>query len=534
MNKRIFILIFQLFITQLFYAQKCNFEGYKLNSFETNKRLKELKIKKRFDYSKNGYILIEDGDNKFADTLGKITVINLPKNHKILQSPNRNKTVFVGKNMSKGLEHSQYELSIYDFNSNLIKQFDYNNIQYLFNFGNTSDQYVLENGDFLKVFSNNLSGIIDANGNFVLEPKYNHITYLYANVFLLEDTTTKSLFNIKSKTFTPFNYDDYSIRNSRLNRVTCPTKMIIIKNGKYGLYDVVNNKVLIEPKFKELELIVDSMDDYNFQDNYYYFKDNENQHGLIDNNGKILIPALYEKFVFFSPDYDIILKGNDKKKYFFDHKKNKVLDHLKYDEITKIEPFLILSDYSKNTTDIYDLESSKTLQTLNKKFENHTYFNEFTSLVTFEDKSSKIVLKKQKMFIDIKTSIPVKAIKYSLNNTIFIVENTNSSFSLISVANKDLILENLKSYHDVFNQKNEIIKKYIGVKNSENSFSIVDELGNVIVKPFYSEAKYISFENEHFLFYSDKNKTSLINVFDSNGNLVSPFTYKVNLLKKTK
>jgi len=167
-------------------------------------------------------------------------------------------------------------------------------------------------------------GVIDLNGNAILEPKYDSITYLPdIGDFLVE---TKEKFGIISKdkrTKVEIIYDSIELMDS-------DSGLYVAKKGnKYGVIDL-NGKIKIFIENDEIGMDISKFEQNNIKNKYILAENviparKDKLWGLYDKSGKLIVDFKYDSFGFIDktnkdalnllviPNYNVIVACKDKK-----------------------------------------------------------------------------------------------------------------------------------------------------------------------------------------------------------------------------
>jgi len=128
-----------------------------------------------------------------------------------------------------------------------------------------------------------IDGILDINGNIVVEPCWGRVAVCSSQIVAFWKTFTFRLypryFDVVRHTFLPENVYDYAESCKR---------MITRKEGKRGLEDLDGN-ILIPHKYRDLR----------FRDNVIVATDFKGKHGLFDTDGRELQPVQYDELHWF-------------------------------------------------------------------------------------------------------------------------------------------------------------------------------------------------------------------------------------------
>lgn len=167
-------------------------------------------------------------------------------------------------------------------------------------------------------------GVIDTEGNIILEPKYAEITYLpEVGDFLVEDNEKIGVISKTRDTKIQIMYDSIELIDQKAGLY------VVEDEGKYGVLDL-NGKTRIHAEYDEIGIDISRFSQNGIK-NKYLLADNlipvkqEKLWGLFDTNGNQVVDFEYDSFGYIAtssknavnllviPDYNVIVACKDKK-----------------------------------------------------------------------------------------------------------------------------------------------------------------------------------------------------------------------------
>ena len=237
---------------------------------ETKEETIEVATKTSYFLDDN-YLYVEDGDNGYITGLEGNVVLKLDKKHNLVEG-STNYLVYRESNEAKNTKFIIKKVSE-DRVIDVIKVEPEGSSGYLYdNKGNLVGVYD-KTGSRLHVITNNVSKVIDLGSNMIYS-------------FALAEGENKYIYNSR-----------YAV--------------ILGGDNKYGLYDVKDEKILIEPSYEGIE--------YLYSDVFVGIKNGKS--GLINSNNKVLLDF----------DYDYITYANGL--YFVGYQEKIHILNSKYEEI---------------------------------------------------------------------------------------------------------------------------------------------------------------------------------------------------------
>lgn len=156
----------------------------------------------------------------------------------------------------------------------------------------TYDDIKYKKGYFIVTFDNK-QGLYSKNLENCLEEKYNKITIIEDDIFLLEKNNKYFLHNSTTTKIKELPYENISYFDFNL---------LVEKNGKKGIYSYIDDKLIIPVQY----------DDIKFNRNKYIVT-SDGKKGIIDSvTFKTILPTIYED-IDYSNNYVILMKKVNKK-----------------------------------------------------------------------------------------------------------------------------------------------------------------------------------------------------------------------------
>lgn len=203
--------------------------------------------------------------------------------------------------------------------SNMVLDYGYTQISDVF----ANQKTILQDMIVVKK-SDTQYGVIDLEGNIILEPKYNNITYL-PNVgdFLVEDNKKVGILSKNKETKVQIMYDSIELMDSDAGLYVAK------KDNKYGVLDLRGNvKIYIEND--EVGMDISNFSQNNIKSKYILAENlipvkKGDLWGLYDKNGRQVVDFQYDSFGYIAsnnkdafnllviPDYDVIVACKDDK-----------------------------------------------------------------------------------------------------------------------------------------------------------------------------------------------------------------------------
>lgn len=389
---------------------------------------------------------------------------------------------------------------------------------------------------YFPVYTNKKWGVIDNNGNIVIEPEYEEYIIIPNNkkdLFICTYDVEYDKKTYKTKVINANNdeiisgYDKIQpvYNYDKGNNIFFDDNVLSVeKDNKYGLVDYTG-KVLLNCEYDGIEAVKGI-------ENSLIIK-KEDKVGLADDEGKVIVQPEYKEIKSIGDNYQNgYITINSKNKYgVLDFTGNQVLEN-KYDDISQI--------YCNN---MYIVEKNNKYELIKKSGE--TVLKDFDSIKSINDEN--IIVKKDGKYGIKNTSgkelVPAKYqdLEYTFSN--YYIAKKDGKYGIIDTANKQMLkfeYENI-SYRDVATffeaEKNgdsntividsdfkEKVKGYISEVNLEKGYFRIRVDGEYKYYNFKfeeKEAKDILTGNNLFLSKKD-NKYGYV---DKDGNVVVDYIY---------
>jgi len=330
-------------------------------------------------------------------------------------------------------------------------------------------------------------GYISSKLKKVLDVEYNYIARV------LETDNTKDIYLIATKNGQTgviknnkviINLDYQGIEYESNNKV-----FELQRNFKFGVADL-NGKVIIPVEYTSIELqgvylkVIKneeeppkyfSVDGTEITDakytskiktkheNYYIVINEEGLYGVIDNNGKELIPLKYNYLEYV---YEDIFIASDELLLGIINVRDETVIDFKYEVIQKIEDTNIIEAkiYSKNKLDLYNKELKNMYSTTNNSY---VYKNENYIKVSAQNETKYFNLDGNELKVE----------EIYINNLLF-ASNKNNKWGFVD-KEQNVIVDYKYDRVTEFNNYG-----YAGI-NLNGKWGIIDKNGNVLVEPTY-------------------------------------------------
>ena len=350
---------------------------------------------------------------------------------------------------------------------------------------------------------NNQYGVIDENGNVIIEAKYNNVIIPNPSrdIFVCYvDEKADILNSNKEKLFTKYDsVEPIKLKNVASTLAYEKSVFIYKQNEKFGLINF-EGKVLTKSIYDTIE---------NLQPTEGKFLVSQNKkYGIIDLKGNTILKTEYDicnsdgyytsKDEYAKSGYIVGNKTNEGYRYgYFNYTGKKILD-LKYNDIERV-----LNEDSKKLYLIVALDGKYGLYNKSKKIINNDYQE-----IIYDDNVDLLLLQKNKKFGVAKYLY----VKSSNNNKVY-----DNSGNIVDM-NFNL---------SIYKTENEDYKISTILNNNITYYGIMDKNGNQLVENKYRYLEYL-FQN-YFIAVDDQGNLGVIN---SNGKTVVEMKY--NSLQKVK
>lgn len=486
--------------------------------------------------SVNGFSIISYEKKIIADTLG--SEYKFEKNFSLLFYPTKNKTLFLGKQISDHYEATSYELGLYTLNGDLIKSFNPDKYFTLKSVGRSTKQYFTAFGDFITIFSTAgdgqvLTGLVDQQGTIVIEPTSGELGYIGLNYFYVLRNNKLFIYDAIKKALLETDFENLKVRyDSENDNYLTDGKIIVFKNEKYGLYDLKIGKLFVPVIYDNLEYIVNEKSFVNragsiMYQNFYldddFYATFGKKVGIINSKNQVVIPINFQPFNFVKRNNLTKCQNELDKINIYDVKNKTLLFKVFYENIPyKDEKIIICSD-QEGKLNIFNIKKNKfvfeTFCEEIKLMNNAIFFvsDLRSNLNLIYDSETDLLIAKDKK---------IEAFK-SFTNNLFVLTYQDQTKSLFSTTLKKNISTD---FSDAFFVKtsDSISNDYFIIKTSNNESYIIDTEGKIVVKSRKMPGL-VYFENNYFVNYLTNQRKLIISVFDLNGNQIDNETYKSRL-----
>lgn len=361
----------------------------------------------------------------------------------------------------------------------------------------------------------NKFGVIDKNGNIVIEPKYAEViipnptkeVFLYAEDESINNTNYKAIKEDGSQIFT----DDDNVQAISINQLTSyvpyEKSVLIYQKGQYfGLMNFDGKKVT--------DAVYEEISSINYKEGYLKVKKN-GSYGVINIEGKTIIKADYddiysdgyynEKTKYSKAGFILRVKTDSGYKYGYANYNGKVLHDTMYNDVNRINDvnddknaYVLLSMNGK-----YSLAKNKKI-ILNSEFDD-IYYDNSSKLLVVQNSNGQGVYN-----LDGKNIIPIDYDLITIGGDYINASKENNKLVFDLTGNK--IETNYYSHNKVSDQYSIII-------DNDNNYNITDSSNKELLKDNYVYIEY--FTNNLFIATKDT-KTGII---DGRGNIIVPIKY---------
>ena len=369
---------------------------------------------------------------------------------------------------------------------------------------------------------NNQYGVIDENGNVIIEAKYNNVIIPNPSrdIFVCYvDEKADILNSNKEKLFTKYDsVEPIKLKNVASTLAYEKSVFIYKQNEKFGLINF-EGKVLTKSIYDTIE---------NLQPTEGKFLVSQNKkYGIIDLKGNTILKTEYDicnsdgyytsKDEYAKSGYIVGNKTNEGYRYgYFNYTGKKILD-LKYNDIERV-----LNEDSKNLYLIVALDGKYGLYNKSKKIINNDYQE-----IIYDDNVDLLLLQKNKKFgvakLDGKVLIDTNCDEIESKGIYLYVKSSNNNKVYDNSGN----IVDMNFNLSIYKTENEDYKISTILNNNITYYGIMDKNGNQLVENKYRYLEYL-FQN-YFIAVDDQGNLGVIN---SNGKTVVEMKY--NSLQKVK
>lgn len=369
---------------------------------------------------------------------------------------------------------------------------------------------------------NNQYGVIDENGNVIIEAKYNNVIIPNPSrdIFVCYvDEKADILNSNKEKLFTKYDsVEPIKLKNVASTLAYEKSVFIYKQNEKFGLINF-EGKVLTKSIYDTIE---------NLQPTEGKFLVSQNKkYGIIDLKGNTILKTEYDicnsdgyytsKDEYAKSGYIVGNKTNEGYRYgYFNYTGKKILD-LKYNDIERV-----LNEDSKNLYLIVALDGKYGLYNKSKKIINNDYQE-----IIYDDNVDLLLLQKNKKFgvakLDGKVLIDTNCDEIESKGIYLYVKSSNNNKVYDNSGN----IVDMNFNLSIYKTENEDYRISTILNNNITYYGIMDKNGNQLVENKYRYLEYL-FQN-YFIAVDDQGNLGVIN---SNGKTVVEMKY--NSLQKVK
>jgi hypothetical protein len=202
------------------------------------------------------------------------------------------------------------------------------------------DKGKISSQSYFAAYHENKWGVIDANGNFVIDPSYQEMVVVpnpKTDVFLCTYDVNYETGEYKTKAFNSKSeqlFEQYDQIEAIQNKDEANTLwyednvLKVQKEGKYGMINL-SGKEVVAPDYDELTAVS------GIKNAYLVKKDNH--YGIVDGEGKVILPPTYLSITNLGKDNKsgYIVKADNEKQGIVDYSAKQVVE-IKYDGIEKV------------------------------------------------------------------------------------------------------------------------------------------------------------------------------------------------------
>lgn len=362
----------------------------------------------------------------------------------------------------------------------------------------------VENYNYFILKHNNLSGVIDREGNKILEPDFDEVKIPNPEIGVFicyKSDNTKVLNEKNEEILTKYqNIEPIRLKNIASDLMYEKSVLRYSENNKYGLINFEGEKITnpiydeIEGlSYKEGELLVKQSDKY----------------GIINIKGNILVDIKYDKV-----DVDGYYAGKDGYKYAGYIVSNKTDEGYRYGYINVKGDMILKTEFNQisRITQIEDKENSYLIEAKNGQFglmknDKEILKNEYQS-ISYDESNKLLVIEKTKKYgvasIEGNIIVPTEynqiditgVYLYAKNNQGTVIYNTNGTEA------------NIDTNIAILNTNNEKYKIRINNENG-TKYGVIGKDGKQIIDEKYN---YIEYLHDNYFIVSDNNsKLGIVN-----------------------
>ncbi|MBN2890692.1 MAG: WG repeat-containing protein [Bacteroidales bacterium] len=376
---------------------------------------------------------------------------------------------------------------------------------------------------FAIVEKSNLYGLVDHNGNFILDLFYDKISFINIDVFLVQENDKKFIFEAinKNKTYIE-NYFIYSFWGNKLV-ISIDNKTIIISDfdleRKSFEFDSISRIIINDNSYtladyflsdeyyyltykdekkgvlsRDLNVIIEPLFTSITYQNPYYFVENKKLKGLYSETGKEIISPIFFDISYFK---DVIIVQNEYKGIY--SKNGEIIIPAEYDDIS------VQSDnnYKVSKNNKFGLIDNSGIILTNLEYDNLNYAGAESYIVS-SGKKWGLLNDKGKIVVPLQYN----SLKKTINPNIFCV----SSFSTDLISN-----EQISKKIDLEISEDKELKKHY-------KYGLVSNHGNLLIDTLYYEQQ-ILVTNDYAIIKKDK-EMRLVFILNKDGTIADKMEVK--------
>lgn len=338
------------------------------------------------------------------------------------------------------------------------------------------DNYTFINDKYIIVTKDNLEGIIDYNGNIIIDIKYDSISY------------ENGYFIVKSN-------EKCAIIDKSLNEIRCELDNIIYLNDNVFIVESDNHEFLIKVSDGKYNKLTFNYDEIDILNGKYLKTSRKRKRGLIDYNGNTILDPIYDS-VNFIDDVNVVCYKNNNAGVFNVKDKKQVIS-FDYNSIHKYNNNLFACTIDNKTKVI-------------NKDGNVLFKSKYLIVSDFKYGYAVIGNNDKYGIIDMFGNILIEPI-YNSTKPIILKDR------FIFINNPEILILNKEKKEFKF-QMEERYDNYYQVKKN-NKYGILDiNSGELILNTIYDNIGYLGCYDDIRYFYAKLNNKYYI--YDKNGNLL--------------
>lgn len=363
---------------------------------------------------------------------------------------------------------------------------------------------------------NNLYGIIDKEGNTIIETQYDEIAIPNPEkaVFVCyKDNNIKVLNSDNTEILTEYEkVEPIRLKNIASDLMYEKSVLKYSEKGKYGLINFEGKKVT--------KAIYEEIDSLPYKEGELIVK-KDNKYGVININGVELVDINYEQVKldeYYTDEnkyeyagYIVSTKTEEGYRYGYINNNGELITKMEYNELSRV------TDIQDNNN-IY-LICAKNGQYGVIKNEKELISNQYQS-IRFDESNNLFVVEKSKKYgiadINGNLIVPIEYKQIDITGIYIYAQNSEGATTIYNAkGNKVDVDENIA----ILNTSNEKYRIKINSKD-ETKYSVIDKDGQQIIDEKYS---YIEYLNENYFIVSDEK--SKLGVIDDNQNIKVEIKY---------